>query len=102
MAQRPKILQDHRKKGQLLISPFNHLIGPINEISWIKTIIPEIVWIALVQDNVGHKEGVRVLTAVAREIRSVTGALSSTDAPARVYATVSSFSTLSEIQGTLL
>lgn len=66
-----KILGDHKKRGSILVTPFNHTLGPLGEVSWIKTMIPELLWIALIQRSHGHKRGVEIITHLARTVRAV-------------------------------
>jgi hypothetical protein len=86
-----KILADHKKRGKTLLAPFTHMIGALKEISWLKDIIPEIVWIGLIQYEHGHRRGVELITSMARLARN---ARSNCDAP-QAFAATSSFSGLS-------
>ncbi len=83
---RNKILQDHKRKGKAFIPPFTSMMGPLEEVSWIKTILPELLWIALIQDYYGHREGVELITALTRTIRQCT-----ISKKPRLLATTSSF-----------
>ena len=71
-----RILEDHRRRGKVLVAPFNYLIGPINDVSWIDIIIPEISWIGLVQRKYGHAVSVQVITSFTRTVRKVMGGTS--------------------------
>jgi hypothetical protein len=53
---REKILQDHKRHGKAFIPPFQHMLGPLSEISWVKTMMPELLWIALIHDYHGLHE----------------------------------------------
>ena len=55
---RKKVLQDHKQRGKTLIPPVTHMLGPLREVSWVKTILPELLWVALIQDRYGHHMGV--------------------------------------------
>ncbi len=83
---RKKILQDHKRKGKAFIPPFTSMMGPLEEVSWIKTILPELLWIALIQDCYGHREGVELITSLTRAIRQCT-----ISKKPRMFATISSF-----------
>jgi hypothetical protein len=90
MKTRQKILSDHKRKGKILSPPFNHLFGPLKEVSWIKTILPELLWIALIHDTHGDRRAVEIITAfsrLAREIRP--------DATEKWFAPASHFASLS-------
>lgn len=64
-----KILQDHKRKGKTFVPPFRHMLGPLHEISWVKTILPELLWIALIQNHCGNIEGVEIITELNRVTR---------------------------------
>ena len=61
-----KVLQDHKRQGKTFIPPFTHTLGPLHEVSWIKTMIPELLWIALIQDYYHYHEGVKLITSLSR------------------------------------
>jgi hypothetical protein len=72
MAEKRKLLSDHKRVGKRLVPPLVHMLpGPMNEVSWVKTIIPEMCWLGLVQMRHGHRDGVELITAVARSARTV-------------------------------
>jgi hypothetical protein len=66
---RKTVLQDHKRRGKTFIPPFQHMLGPLSEISWVKTILPELLWIALIQDYHGLREGVALITRFTRIAR---------------------------------
>jgi len=68
---RNPVLSDHRKVGNRYIPPFAD-IGPLNEVSWARNILPEIIWIALFHDAIGHQGGVQLALALARTTCEVT------------------------------
>lgn len=71
MDKKRKILSDHRKRGKILIPPFVDALKPIKEVSWVKTIMPEILWIGLIQFQHGHRDGIKLITSMARMARSI-------------------------------
>ena len=86
-----KILAHHRRRGQRFISPFNELDAI--ELSWAVTMIPELVWIAVIQDSHGFSRGVELIRSIAKAAREIRpGRLSST------FAAVSSFGVFSETE----
>ena len=86
-----QILKDHKRVGQKLISPFNALLGgQLNEISWVAIALPELVWIALVLRQFGIRDGVALITSVARAARAVHPGKASS-----LFATTSNFTLLS-------
>ncbi len=86
---RQKILQDHKRQGKTFIPPFTHTIGPLQEISWVKTMLPEFLWIALIQDYYGYREGVELITSLSRIAHKC-----SPSEKKRVFATISSLGEL--------
>ncbi|MEG3164721.1 hypothetical protein U1701_08965 [Sphingomonas sp. PB2P19] len=53
-----------------LVTPFNEAFGPMREVSWINTMIPELLWIALLQDAWGPRHGIEIITAFTRDVRA--------------------------------
>lgn len=94
MTKRPKILADHTKRGQTLVPPFTDNFGPIREVSWINTMMPELLWIALIQHQHGHKRGVELITLLARTARLI---IPSTNL--QTFAFASSYSVFSNSKG---
>lgn len=70
MGKRKPILSDHKRVKSKLVAPFNAAFGPMREVSWINTMIPELLWIALVQEKYGPRRGVEIITAFTRDIRA--------------------------------
>jgi hypothetical protein len=94
MTLRPKILADHKKQGQTLLPPFTHMLGPIHEVSWVKKMIPELLWIALIHSHHGDKRGVQLITSMTRAARDICR-----DTPSKIFATASNYSALSPSEG---
>lgn len=63
------VLGDHRRVKSKLVTPFNDAFGQLREVSWINTMIPELLWIALVQEAWGPHRGVEIITAFTRDVR---------------------------------
>jgi hypothetical protein len=70
MSKRMPVLGDHKKEKSKLVTPFNDAFGPMQEVSWINTMIPELLWIALVQEAWGPRRGVEIITAFTRDVRA--------------------------------
>lgn len=87
------ILADHQKRGKVLIPPMVHMLGPWREVSWGKTMIPEVVGLAMIQHRHGHASGVEFITSVARSAREACPSLSR-----RLFAAVSDYSLLTQEQ----
>jgi hypothetical protein len=88
---RPAILADHRRRGKTLVPPFTHLLGPLKEVSWRNTMIPEFIWIALLHEAHGDGRAVEVITEFCRLAR-----LASSSSARTWFAPVSHFGHLSE------
>ncbi|MGD0565675.1 MAG: hypothetical protein ABSA66_21650 [Roseiarcus sp.] len=89
MAARTPVLADHRKVGSRLIAPFNDMFGPTRDVSWINTMIPELLWIALIQDVHGSRRGVEIITAFTRDVRA-----SSADRSTEIWAAAGKFTAI--------
>ena len=70
MSPRKPVLADHKRVKSKLVTPFNEMLGPLREVSWVNTMIPELLWIALLQDVFGPHKCVELLTAFTRDLRS--------------------------------
>ena len=70
MSTRKPVLADHRRVKSRFVTPFNDAFGPLREVSWINTMIPELLWIALVQEQCGPHRGVEIITAFTRDVRA--------------------------------
>lgn len=60
-----KILADHKQVGKKLIPPMLQLSGGINFVKWLDHILPELIWIGLLQEKLGIKRSVEVCNAIA-------------------------------------
>ena len=67
---RTPVLGDHKRVKSKLVTPFNDAFGPMREVSWINMMIPELLWIALVQQVWGPRRGVEIITAFTRDARA--------------------------------
>lgn len=86
-----KVLQDHKRQGKTFIPPFTHTLGPLQEVSWVKTMLPEFLWIALIQDYYHYREGVELITSFSRIVHRC-----SPSDKKHVFATISSLGQLTE------
>ncbi len=66
------ILSDHRKVGNRFIPPFLHrLPGPFQETKWIDTGLPELFWLALLNDQLGLQRGAELAVETARRALAI-------------------------------
>ncbi|MEW5874649.1 MAG: hypothetical protein AB1752_05650 [Candidatus Zixiibacteriota bacterium] len=82
------VLDDHKQVGKTFKPPLTSL-GPMSEVSWIESMIPEVLWISLIQNEHGYREGVAVVREVSRRARAISA--SKTEP---IFALTSSFRTL--------
>jgi hypothetical protein len=73
----------------ILAPPLQDKLTPLTEISWSKTIIPELLWIALIHNHCGLREGVELITWFTRTARHCVESEKNC-----VFSTVSSFGNL--------
>ncbi len=61
-----KILKDHIKKKGVFIAPFNYQLTKLEEVSWVNTIIPELIWIALLIQMNGERDGINIASQLCK------------------------------------
>jgi hypothetical protein len=84
------VLSDHQRVRKILIAPFNQSFGPLLEISWVRTVVPELLWIGLLHLHQGLRGGVETATFLSRAGRTCCP-----DAKSKVFAGLSDFTQLS-------
>lgn len=62
MAKNKKILEDHKKVGKKLVPPMMHSV-PLQETSYIEELLPEIIWMGLIHDELGYHKGIDIIRA---------------------------------------
>lgn len=82
------VLKDHKRVGKVLVPPFVHLLGPTRDVSWIKSIMPELCWIALINAAHGDRRAVEMITALARAARLAA------QSPNQAFASCTSYASL--------
>jgi hypothetical protein len=85
------ILSDHKRSRKRLIPPFVHMFGEIEEVSWVRTGIPEYLWLALAHQQLGDRPAVEAVSALARVCRR-----SHQDHTNQPFSATSSYISLSE------
>lgn len=61
-----KVLADHRKIGKNLVPPYVYLLGQGKDIEWRQRIIPEYLWLGLLNLRLGWIEGADISLSLAR------------------------------------
>lgn len=62
-----KVLSDHRRIGSRFIPPFVDKLGALDEVKWLDGPLPELLWLAFLNDRHGFKKGARLALRVAKE-----------------------------------
>ncbi len=60
------VLPDHKRDRKKLVAPFNYMLGGMQDISYIDSIMPEIVWLALLHEKFGVGEGAELARALSK------------------------------------
>jgi hypothetical protein len=85
-----KILNDHKKIGKTLIPPMRQYLGEQGLVSWVDRILPELIWLAVIIENLGVNRGVEIAAKIAKLANQIL--------PDEYFAFVSSFDLLSNEQ----
>ena len=59
------MLESHKRIGKRLVPPFSEL-GPLKEVSWVDEVLPELLWIGLLNAEHGIKTGAHVCAEVTK------------------------------------
>lgn len=65
MTSKKTVLDGHKRKGSKFIPPMMQVPTELKEISYVNQILPEIIWMGLVNDRVGYKKGIDLSTKLA-------------------------------------
>jgi hypothetical protein len=63
------VLSDHKRLGKRLVPPFVHMLGGINEVSWVRKGLPEYLWLALAHESLGDRSALEVVGSLVRICR---------------------------------
>jgi len=69
---RKRVLSDHRKIGSRMVPPWPQLF-PSEDVRWAGHIIPELLWLGLLNDYHGWQQGAALSLALARASAEATG-----------------------------
>jgi hypothetical protein len=64
-AKRP-VLGDHRRVGKRFVPPFIAMLGSLNPVKWIDALLPEVLWLGMLNNDHGHRRGIQLAEALAR------------------------------------
>ena len=96
MAEKKKILAGHKQVGEKFIPPMMQ-IPNMEEISYVHQILPEIIWIGLLNDKVGYKRGIHIVSRISEIAYEIKDTELHTN-----FAFASNFNTLSAQKKTIL
>ncbi|PIR33355.1 MAG: hypothetical protein COV36_02880 [Alphaproteobacteria bacterium CG11_big_fil_rev_8_21_14_0_20_44_7] len=71
MSKNQNILSGHKKVGKKFIPPMKQLPGIIRETNYLLEILPEILWMGLINEKHGYKKGIELVTTLAEVIKEV-------------------------------
>jgi hypothetical protein len=66
------VLSDHKKVGKKFVPPMQQL-GPWKDANWLGTVLPELLWIGLLNQCYGFRDGAELSLALARAATQATG-----------------------------
>lgn len=106
--QKGRILSDHQRVGKKFIPPMQQL-GPWKDANWVGSILPEFLWLGLLNAHHGKRDGAALALSLARAATDVTGPNPSgsipqgpmpkfAKPPVRWFATTDSYTSLNEEQ----
>jgi hypothetical protein len=61
-----RIFSDHKKVGKTLVPPMRQYLGELGTVSWVDQILPELIWLAVIIENLGVKGGVDLGSKIAK------------------------------------
>jgi len=86
------VLSDHKRVGKQFIPPFVHKLPALVDVNWVDRPLPELFWLAVLNEELGLHRGIELASSIAKEAVSAPGAQ-------RIwYAPVSAYCTLNESQ----
>ncbi|MEO1074762.1 MAG: hypothetical protein AAFX41_02220 [Bacteroidota bacterium] len=90
MKPKKTVLGDHVRKGKVLKPPITQ-VAEIGETSWLRSTMPELLWIGLIFDKLDLKSGVELCLSVSQKAAAQAASESSVS-----FALTSSFDTLTD------
>jgi hypothetical protein len=69
--QKKSVLAGHKKEGRKLIPPYVAALGQPSHINWLDTIVPEVIWIGLLHQKFGQKEGITLALELAQKTDNI-------------------------------
>ena len=66
VAKQKRVLADHKRFGSKFLPPI-HKIGGLGEVSYVNQLLPEVLWMGLLNRTYGYKEGVALASELASQ-----------------------------------
>lgn len=60
------VLGDHRRVGKRFVPPFVAMLGSLNPVKWIDDLLPEMLWLGMLNNDHGHRRGIQVAEELAK------------------------------------
>jgi hypothetical protein len=60
------VLADHKRRGKRFVPPLASLVTKGGEISWVERVIPELLWLSLLERTHGAKQGAALAVRLAQ------------------------------------
>ncbi|MEZ4740849.1 MAG: hypothetical protein R3B45_00100 [Bdellovibrionota bacterium] len=71
MKKRSRVLSDYKKVGKKFIPPFIHMLGPMKNVSYHRSGIPEIIWMGLLNERFGIARGAEIAAKFAENAKEL-------------------------------
>jgi hypothetical protein len=68
MSAKSPVLGDHRRVGKRFIPPFVATLGRLNPVTWIDTLLAEVLWLGMLNNDHGHRRGIQLAAALAKAV----------------------------------
>ena len=62
------VLGDHRRIGKRFVPPFAAMLGRLNPVKWIDALLPEVLWLGMLNNDHGHRRGIQLAEALATTV----------------------------------
>jgi hypothetical protein len=85
-----QILSDHQKVGRRYIPPILQL-GPFSDVKWVECVLPEVLWLGLLNEAYGVAKGAELALGLARAAVKTAGRK-------KWYGSTSAYAALDEVQ----
>lgn len=60
------VLEGHKRVGKKFLPPLRQLPGQMNEVSWVNRVLPELIWMGILNDDFGMRRGIELGSELSR------------------------------------